>query len=209
MSFFDINNIAFTVLNYPISYVELIGTLFGFISVYLAARANILTWGTGIINELFLFIMFFQIQLYADMFLQVYFFAVTIYGWYNWKKKPKQNSITSISFTSKIWITGTIIAGTLFTGFLFSNIHLHLPKYFAIEAAYPYIDSFVMILSIFATVLLAQKKLETWYLWIIIDVICVFLFFKKGVVFLALEYLIFWGMAVNGLLNWKKQMSNG
>jgi len=73
MIFFDINNIAFTVLNYPISYVELIGTLFGFISVYLAAKANILTWSTGIINELFLFIMFFQIQLYADMFLQIYF----------------------------------------------------------------------------------------------------------------------------------------
>ena len=209
MSFFDINNIAFTILNYPISYVELIGTLFGFISVYLAARANILTWGTGIINELFLFIMFFQVQLYADMFLQVYFFAVTLYGWYTWKKKPKQNSIMSISINVILWITGTIIAGTLLVGFLFSNIHLYLPNYFSIAAAYPYIDSFVMILSIFATVLLAQKKLETWYLWIIIDVICVFLFFKKGVVFLALEYLIFLGMAVNGLLNWKKQMSNG
>ena len=209
MSFFDINNIAFTTLNYSISYVELIGTLFGFISVYLASRANILTWGTGIINELFLFIMFFQIQLYADMFLQVYFFAVTLYGWHTWKKKTKQNSITSIGFKAKLWITGTIIAGTLLAGFLFSNIHLYLPNHFAIEASYPYIDSFVMILSIFATILLAQKKLATWCLWIIVDVICVFLFFQKGVVFLALEYLIFLGMAVNGLLNWKKQMSNG
>ena len=209
MSFFDINNIAFTVLNYPISYVELIGTLFGFISVYLAARANILTWGTGIINELFLFIMFFQIQLYADMFLQVYFFAVTLYGWYNWKKKPEQNSITSIGFKARFWLTGIIIIGALVMGFMFSNIHLYLPKYFTIKAAYPYTDSFVMILSIFATVLLAKKKLETWYLWIIVDAVCVFLFFKKGVAFLALEYLIFWGMAVSGLLNWKKQMSNG
>jgi len=209
MTFFDINNIAFTVLNYPISYVELIGTLFGFVSVYLASRANILTWGTGIINELFLFIMFFQIQLYADMFLQVYFFVVTLYGWYNWKKKPKQNSITSITFRAKLWTIGIIITGTFITGFLFSNIHLYLPRYFAIEAAYPYIDAFVMILSILATILLAQKKIETWHLWIIIDVVCVFLFFKKGVVFLALEYFIFLGMAVNGLLNWKKQLSNG
>ena len=209
MTFFDINNIAFTALNYPISYVELIGTLFGFISVYLASRANILTWGTGIVNELFLFMMFFQIQLYADMFLQVYFFAVTLYGWYNWKKKPEQNSITSIGFKAQLWAAGFIIAATFFTGFLFSNIHLYLPKYFAIEAAFPYIDAFVMVLSIFATVLLAQKKIETWYLWIIVDVVCVFLFFKKGVVFLALEYFIFFGMAMNGLFNWKKQLNNG
>ena len=209
MTFFDINNIAFTVLNYPISYVELIGTLFGFISVYLAARANILTWGTGIVNVVFLFILFFQIQLYADMFLQVYFFAVTLYGWYSWKKKPKLNSITSISFNAKLWTAGIIISGTFIAGFLFSNIHLYLPNYFAIKAAYPHIDSFVMVTSVLATILLAQKKVETWYLWIIVDVVCVFLFFKKGVVFLALEYLIFLGMAVNGLFHWKKQINNG
>ena len=209
MTFFDINNIAFTVLNYPISYVELIGTLFGFISVYFASRANILTWGTGIVNELFLFIMFFQIQLYADMFLQVFFFAVTLYGWYNWKKQPKQNSITSTDFKAKLWIASIIIIGIFVTGFLFRNIHLYLPRYFKIEAAYPYADSFVMILSVVATVLLARKKIETWYLWIIVDVVCVFLFFKKGVVFLALEYLVFLGMAVNGLFNWKKQLCNG
>ena len=209
MTFFDINNIAFTIFNYPISYVELIGTLFGLISVFFASRANILTWGTGIVNELFLFIMFFQIQLYADMFLQIYFFVVTLYGWYYWKKTPKQNSIRSIDLNIKLWITGTIICGTLVTGFLFSNIHLYLPKIFHIEAAYPYTDSFVMILSIIATVLLARKKIETWYLWIIVDVVCVFLFFKKGVIFLALEYLVFLGLATHGLFNWKKHLKNG
>jgi nicotinamide mononucleotide transporter len=89
MAIFDINNVAFEIIGYPISYVEMIGTLFGFISVYLATKTNILTWGTGIINELFLFILFFQVQLYADMFLQVFFFAVTLYGWYYWKQIPK------------------------------------------------------------------------------------------------------------------------
>ena len=76
MHFFDIASAAFTVIGYPISYVELIGTLFGLISVYFASRANILTWSTGIVNEVFLFILFFQVHLYADMFLQVYFFVL-------------------------------------------------------------------------------------------------------------------------------------
>jgi len=64
-------------------------------------------------------------------------------------------------------------------------------------------------MSIVATILLAQKKIETWYLWIVVDIVCVFLFFKKGVVFLALEYLVFLGLATYGLLNWKKQLNNG
>ncbi len=208
MQIFDINNVAFEILNYPISYVELIATLFGLVSVYLATRTNILTWATGIINELFLFILFFQVQLYADMFLQIYFFVVTLFGWYNWKKTPNKNSITTINLRTKTWIASIIIIGTLIAGYLLSNIHRYLPQYFEIEATYPYIDSLVMVLSIIATILLAKKKLETWYLWIIVDVICVFLFFKKGIVFLGLEYIIFLGLVIYGLLNWKKQLNN-
>jgi nicotinamide mononucleotide transporter len=204
MTIFDINNIAFEIIGYQISYVELIGTLFGFLSVYFASRAMILTWATGVINELFLFILFFQVQLYADMFLQVYFFIVTLYGWYNWKQKPKKNSITSIEFKSKKWTVAVIILGTIILGFFFTNIHLYLPHYFQTEAAFPFADSFVMVLSIIATILLAKKKIETWYLWIVVDIVCVFLFYKKGIAFLALEYFVFLGLATYGLLNWKK-----
>lgn len=206
--FFDIKNIAFEVIGYPISYVELIGTIFGLLSVYFASRANILTWATGLVNELFLFILFFQVQLYADMFLQVYFFIITLYGWYNWKQKPKKNSITTIELKTKLWLVSAIIIGTIIAGFLFTKIHLYLPQYFKTEAAFPFVDSFVMVLSIIATILLAQKKIETWYLWIIVDVVCVFLFFKKGIVFLGLEYFLFLGLATYGLLNWKKQLKN-
>lgn len=209
MTLFDINNIAFEIIGYQISYIELIGTLFGLISVYFASRANILTWATGIINELFLFILFFQVQLYADMFLQVYFFIITLYGWYNWKQKPKKNSITSTDFKSKIWILVAVVLGTLISGFFFTNIHLYLPHYFKTEAAFPFADSFVMVLSIIATILLAQKKIETWYLWIVVDIVCVFLFYQKGIAFLALEYFVFLGLATYGLLNWKKQLNNG
>lgn len=209
MTFFDIENIAFEIIGYPISYVELIGTLFGLVSVYLASKTNIYTWPTGIINVLFLFILFFQVQLYADMFLQVYFFVVTLYGWYNWREKKNNNGISSIDFKTKIWLTVIIGAGTLVAGYIFSNIHLYLPQYFKIQAAYPYADSFVMVLSIIATVLLAQKKVEAWYLWIIIDVVCVYLFFQKETIFLGLEYLVFLGLATYGLLNWKKQFNNG
>ena len=209
MTIFDIRNIAFEVIGYPISYVELIGTLFGLLSVYFATRTNILTWGTGIINELFLFILFFQVQLYADMFLQVYFFIVTLYGWHSWKQKPKQNDITLTNSKTRVWLSITIFVATILTGFLFANIHLYLPDYFKIKAAFPFTDSFVMVLSIIATVLLAQKKIETWYLWIVVDIVSVFLFFRKVIVFLALEYLVFLGLATYGLLNWKKHLNNG
>jgi len=206
MQFFQINNIAFEILGYPVSFVELIGTFFGLISVYYASRANILTWSTGIVNEVFLFILFYQVQLYADMFLQVYFLIVTLYGWYNWNTKSTDNRISETTKKSKIFLLSVIILCSLISGYIFTNIHLYLPTYFKIKAAYPFIDSFVMISSVIATVLLAKKKIENWYLWITVDVICVILYYKKGVYFLSIEYFIFLGLASYGLYNWKKQL---
>jgi nicotinamide mononucleotide transporter len=208
MVFFEIENIAFQILGYPISYVELIGTLFGLVSVYFASKANILTWGTGIVNEIFLFILFFQVQLYAELFLQIYFFVVTLYGWYKWNAKTNETKISEISLRNQIILAVIILIGTLFSSFFFTNIHLYLPAYFKIQAAYPFADSFVMTSSIVATILLAKKKIENWYLWIIIDFVCVVLYFKKGVYFLSIEYIIFLGLASFGLYHWKKQLSN-
>lgn len=209
MSFFDIDTIAFNIWNYPLSYVELIGTFFGLISVFYASRANILTWPTGIINEVFLFILFFQVQLYADMFLQVYFFIVTLYGWYNWNTKTSENRIAGLGRKS---LTASIVLVLLLsipTGFIMQDLHLYFPQYFKLPAAFPYIDSSVMVGSIVATVLLSRKKLDSWYFWIAVDVICVILYSVKGIYFLAFEYLVFLGMAIYGLLYWKKQLSYG
>ena len=208
MHFFETANTAFSIIDYPISYVELIGTAFGLISVYFASRANILTWSTGIINEVFLFILFFQVHLYADMFLQVYFFVVTIYGWYNWNTTKVENKITAINSKARRLIAIVIIIGSMVSGFLIKNIHIYLPGYFKAAAAYPFTDSLVMVLSIIATVLLARKKIENWHLWILVDTICVILYFKKEIYFLSLEYLIFLGLASYGLYHWKKQLIN-
>ncbi|MDW7694435.1 nicotinamide riboside transporter PnuC [Flammeovirgaceae bacterium SG7u.111] len=209
MDFFSIEKIAFEIWGNPISYVELIGTAFGLLSVYLASRANILTWGTGIVNEVFLFILFFQVQLYADMFLQVYFFIVTLYGWYNWKTKENKKKVSKISPNNRLIIALAIVIGTILSGYLFKNIHSYLPSLFTIPAAYPFVDSFIMVSSIAATILLAKKKIENWYLWLIIDIVCVILYFIREVYFLSLEYFIFLGLVAYGLYNWKKLLKNG
>jgi nicotinamide mononucleotide transporter len=142
------------------------------------------------------------------MFLQLYFFVVTIYGWRNWKIKNTSNSITAVDLKSGMVTLAAILIASLLLGYAFSKIHLYLPTFFKAPSAYPFADSLVMVLSIAATILLARKKIETWHLWILVDLMCVFLFLKKGIAFLALEYFLFLGLATYGLINWKKQMNN-
>lgn len=205
MDFFNINTIAFEVLQYPVSYIELMATLFGLLSVYYATQANILTWSTGLVNVFFLYLLFYQIQLYADMFLQVYFFVVTIYGWSHWKSQSPKNNISLLSSKARLITLVSLIIGTFFSGLFFSKIHLYLPQFFKEPASYPYIDSFVLVASILATILLARKNIESWYLWISIDVVCTVLYYHKDVYFLSLEYLIFLGLASYGCYNWIKE----
>jgi nicotinamide mononucleotide transporter len=206
MEFFQIDHIAFKILDYPLSYIELIGTLFGLISVYYASKANILTWPTGIINELALFVLFFQVQLYADMFLQVYFFIVTIFGWYKWKSNTAGVPVTSAGPVAIKIIAVIMVIGTIGVGLIIQSIHSWLPAFFPLPAAYPFADSFVMVGSILATILLARKQLENWYLWIIVDVVSVVVYLLKGIYFLSLEYVIFLGLTSFGLYRWKKQL---
>ncbi len=207
--FFDITNIALDVYGYPISYIELLGTLSGLVSVYYASRANILTWPTGTLNAVFLFVLFYQVQLYADMFLQTYFFVVTLYGWYYWNKKRDEKSITVMTSHSRI-ITALIVATTtVLAGYCFSHIHEYLPQYFTIQAAYPYADSFIMVASITATTLLAQKKIESWYLWLMVNIASIGVYYAKGVYFLSLEYVVFLVLASYGLYNWHKKLRHG
>ena len=204
MEFFSIHNIAFTLWQYPVSYVELLGTALGFISVYLASRASIATWPTGILNELFLFMLFFQVGLYADVFLQVFFFFTTLYGWYNWKNNQSAKQITSLALrSSRAWFFVLLIA-ILPIGYLFSHIHDWWPALFPEPAAYPYADSFVMLGSMLATFLLAQKKMENWYCWIAVDLVATIIYWRKGIVFLSAEYLVFGLLAAYGLYHWTK-----
>jgi nicotinamide mononucleotide transporter len=206
MDFFSIEHIAFTVMQYPVSYLELIGTVSGLLSVYYASRTNILTWPTGIVNEIALFVLFFQVQLYADMFLQVYFLVVTLYGWYNWKMKAGDLPVRRLSNKGVVTYSTLLILGTAVAGSLIRQLHNWLPAYFPLPAAYPYVDAGIMTASILATILLARKQVETWVLWIAIDIVSVVLYYVKGVYFLSLEYVVFLGLATAGLINWKKSM---
>ena len=208
MWFFHIENIAFSCYGYPVSYVEAIATLFGLISVYLASRAHVFTWSTGIVNEFFLSLVFFQVQLYADVLLQVYFFVVSVYGWCHWNTLKQHTIKNKMELKSVFGLLALLAFATAIAGYTVARLHVLLPDYVYIPAAYPYTDSFIMVASIMATLLLAQRRIENWFLWIAIDVVCVMLYYKKEIYFLSLEYLIFLGMATYGYFHWKTKLTH-
>lgn len=212
-NFFSVDTIFFTLLNYPMSYLEFFGTIFTGWSVYLAAKNKVITWPIGLVGIILYGFLFYQIHLYSDLIEQVYYFITTFWGWYLWLKPKTQAELDShnqelkVSTISKQELIGTsviIIALSYLLGLFMSKVHLIFPTYFPVAASFPYLDSFTTVLSFIATIFLARRKIENWHLWIIVDVIGIWLYYQKDVIFLSLLYLAFLINAFYGLAKWKR-----
>ena len=206
MFIFDLEWIVFTLWDYPMSFIELFGTVTGLITVWLAAKNNIWTWPIGLINVSSFFIIFWQVQLYADMFLQLYFFGMSIYGWIYWyRQKDILEKISLLNFKSRIISLLIIIVGVYVLGLLIARIHIYFPEIFSKPAAYPFYDAFTTVVSIIASVWMARRIVESWVLWILVDIVAIVLYFLKGIKLVSIEYIIFLLMSIYGLIEWIKE----
>lgn len=212
LEFFNINTVFFTFLDYPMSYLEFFGTLFNVACVWLVVKNKIATWPVGIVGIVLYIFLFYQIQLYSDLFEQIYFLVMSFYGWYIWsnaKAKKEDEKKHDLAITGLAWkergvYVVAIVLGTALLSFVTSNLHIWLPQYFPEAASFVVLDAFTTVLSFAATILMARKKFECWYLWIIVDVIALYLYYVKDVKFIALEYVLFLVMAIMGLIEWRK-----
>jgi nicotinamide mononucleotide transporter len=209
MKFFDIDSIFFTALGYQMSYLEFFGTVAGGIAVWLSAKANIWSWPIGIINVVLFFFLFYQVQLYPDMFLQIFFFVTNLLGWWRWahpkageEDRKKELKVSFMQLKQFVLIVFIGLFGTYLFGTFAKNLHELFPTVFSLPSAFPYADSFVTVMSIITTFLMIQKKVECWIIWIIVDIIATYLYFAKGIKFVGIEYLVFCFLASFGLWNW-------
>jgi nicotinamide mononucleotide transporter len=217
MNIFDLQNIAFTALNYPMSWVELIATIAGIAAVWLSAREHITSWPIGIVNIIFSFFLFFKTGFYSDAFLQIFFFITNLYGWYLWSRRDASTTelVIKVGFLPRhqqLLTAISIITAALIFGSVVNRLHAWYPSMFPVEAAFPYADSLVMMMSIAGNVLLMSKKIESWILWVLVDILAPILYFQKGIYLITIEYIIFLALAIFALWNWlniyKKQKSS-
>jgi len=70
------------------------------------------------------------------------------------------------------------------------------------------LDSITAGISLIAMWLLTMKKIEAWILWIITDILYIPFFIQSELYLSAITYSIFLGLAVKGLIDWKKEFRN-
>jgi nicotinamide mononucleotide transporter len=212
MNFFSIENIFFQILGYDLSYLEFTAVITGLIAIWLSARAHVWSWPIGIVNVTLAFFLYYQVQLYPDMFLQIFFFITNITGWWRWthpkpfeEDRKRELQVSFLGWKKFMVLVLIGICGTALLGSMASRLHEWFPGIFPLPSAYPYVDSFIMVMSITTTFYMIEKKIESWIIWIVVDVVATYLYFIKGVKFFAFEYLVFTVIASFGLWHWYRE----
>lgn len=181
---------------------EWVSTVTQVASVVYARKNNILVYPTGIIGVLLAaYVYFFQAQppLYADGSLNIYYFLMSVYGWYNWvQKKDAEHLAYPVSWCNKkeLWI------GIGF--FIFFWIVIYAMLVNLTNSNTPMLDSLVSASAVTAMWWMAKRKVENWIAWIFSNIVAIPLNFYKELMLFTVMYILFLVLAWMGYVSWKK-----
>jgi nicotinamide mononucleotide transporter len=183
------------------SIAEYVAVFTGLLSVWFAKKENILVYPIGIINVSIYVFLCYNAGLYADMGINVFYFFVSIYGWFVWSQKNKNNN--EVRQIGKLTNNENLLA-VVVTIIIAVVLYFILVKF--TDSTVPYLDSFTTAIFITGMYLMAIKKTENWIYWIIGDMICIFLFTYKGLVLSGFQYLVFLILAISGFMEWNSKL---
>jgi nicotinamide mononucleotide transporter len=167
------------------------------VSIVLAGRNSVHTWWTGICGCLLFGWLFTASRLYADATLQAFFIATSVVGWRNWSRRESR----PIARTPPVQLAGMAAAAVAVAAGYAWLLHRFT------DAAAPLPDSLVLMLSVVAQLLLMNRRLESWWFWLAVNVVAVPLFASRGLLLTAALYAAFGVNALVSLVHWRRLMN--
>lgn len=177
--------------------LELTSFLLSVITVALNIRQIHWGWMFSILSSLLYCAVFFDARLYGDSGLQVVFVLVSIWGWAQWWRHGDVSPPLVVTRLDRFGRIFSVLASLL----IFAALYFFLKS--ATDTDVPLADSFLTAGSLAGQILLSRKKLENWYVWIVVDVLYVALYVYKNLMLTAVLYAIFVVMAIIGARTWR------
>jgi nicotinamide mononucleotide transporter len=183
--------------------IEIAAVCFGLVNVALIIHRSIWNYPFGIVMVILYADVFFYSRLYSDALLQIFFLVIQLYGWwYWWKGRGRDGRIVVERATGSYLTVCAVLAvvGSVTLGTVMARLT---------DAAFPYWDGSIAVLSVIAQFLLSRRRLESWMVWIAVDVLAVALFWTKELKPTAALYGVFLVLAVFGFRTWRHAWQSG
>lgn len=184
--------------------LEFIAVIAGIVSVWFSQKANIWVFPTGILNTAIYIYISIKGSLFGEASVNIFYTVMSVYGWVLWMKKDDTNrSVLTIRYsTLREWIMNLLFFGVIYAVIFLSLSYLQ--RDFA-PGAIPAADAFASASAYTGMLLMARKKVESWYWWIITNMASIPLYFVKGYVFTSFQFVVLLIMAFVGLVSWHKK----
>lgn len=163
----------------------------------LAMRESLWCWYAGFASTAIFLLLFWEVNLLMESALQVYYLAMSVYGWWHWRQGSvgEPLPISRWPASRHAIAIGAVASAALVSGALLTRYS---------DAALPYLDSFTTWGSILTTWMVARKLLENWLYWLVIDSASIYLYLDRGLYLTALLFAVYLVIAVFGFLQWQR-----
>jgi nicotinamide mononucleotide transporter len=166
----------------------------GVIYVVLIMQRRRAGWIFGGISAAALMVLFWRSRLPMNALLQFSYVIAAVYGWRSWSRGGGGGQ----RIGTWHW-RGHVIA---VAGCLLLSVGLWQLLRVEGYSAFPFTDSLVACMGLFATWLVARVYLENWLYWIVVDTVTIYLCFAQGMIVPLLLYAVYLVIATIGFFHW-------
>ncbi|HEX7746667.1 MAG TPA: nicotinamide riboside transporter PnuC [Micromonosporaceae bacterium] len=187
---------------------EVVGNGFGLAAALLGMGRLVWAWPVQMIGNALLFTVFLggafatpqAIDLYGQAGRQVFFFAVSVYGWWRWSQTRRRDAAPGRAAVVPRWATGR--ERLVLLGLAILGIAVAYPALDALGSWGPLPDAWILVGSLLATYGMARGYVEFWLVWIAVDAVGLPLLLNGGFYPSATMYAVYGGFCVWGFITW-------
>ena len=187
------------------TWIEAIAVISGIVSVWYSRKENILVFPTGLLNTTIYIYLSLKGHLLGEASVNLYYTIMSLYGWYLWTRKNQTNQELILQITHSH--TQERIQQFLFFAGVYAIIYfalVYLKQSFAPEAI-PWADALASASAYTAMWLMAKKKVESWFWWVVTNIASIPLYFIKGYTFTSVQFIVLLILAIAGWIEWSKK----
>jgi nicotinamide mononucleotide transporter len=177
---------------------EALAVVFNLAYVVLAVLQSVWCWPAGLVGAGLSLVVFLQARLYAATALQGVYVALMVYGWHQWRHGGEKGGALAVSWTPRRWRLGLAAAGLAFSA------ALGLLLWHRTDAALPFWDAGTTSFSLVAQFMTTRKWLESWLVWIGVDVVYVGMLLSQELYLMTVLYSAYLVLAVLGFIKWRR-----